>query len=43
MTNFARTVIILSVLVAALGWLADGGSVDSDVAQVVERLKGTQV
>ncbi len=43
MTNFARTVIILSVLVAALGWLADGGSVDNDAAQVVERLKGTQV
>lgn len=43
MTTFAKSVIIVSVLIVALGWLADGGSVDSDVAQVVERLKGTQV
>ncbi len=43
MTNFARTVIILSVLVAALGWLADGGSVDIDAAQNVERFTGFPV
>ncbi|EEE38496.1 hypothetical protein RKLH11_2338 [Rhodobacteraceae bacterium KLH11] len=43
MTNFAKSVIIVSVLIVALGWLAGGGSVDIDAAQNVERLTGIQV
>ena len=43
MTTFAKSVIIASVLIVALGWLADGGSVDIDAAQNVERLKGIPV
>ncbi|WP_260026172.1 hypothetical protein [Ruegeria conchae] len=43
MTTFAKSVIIVSVLIVALGWLADGGSVDIDAAQNVERLKGIPV
>lgn len=43
MTTFAKSVIIVSVLIAALGWLADGGSVDIDAAQNVERLSGIPV
>lgn len=43
MTSFAKSVIIISVLIVALGWLADGGSVDMDAAQSVERLLGIPV
>ena len=43
MTTFAKSVIIVSVLIVALGWLADGGSVDIDAAQNVERfIRGFQ-
>ena len=43
MTTFAKSIIIVSVLIVALGWLADGGAVDIDAAQNVERLKGIPV
>ncbi len=43
MTTFAKSVIIVSVLIVALGWLADGGSVDIDAAQNVGRLTGFSV
>ncbi len=39
MTRFAITIIVASVLIVALGWLADGGSVDIDAAQSVERFE----
>ncbi|WP_275041386.1 hypothetical protein [Ruegeria sp. ANG-S4] len=43
MTIFAKSVIGVSVLIVALGWLADGGSVDIDAAKNVERLFGISV
>ncbi len=43
MTTFAKYIVVISVLIVALGWLADGGSVDMDAAQNVERLTGIQV
>lgn len=43
MTLFAKSVIFVSALIVALGWLADGGSVDKNAAKIVERLNSTQV
>lgn len=43
MTTFAKYVIAVSVLIVTLGWLADGGSVDIDAAQNVERFMGIPV
>ena len=43
MTTFAKYVIIVSALIVALGWLADGGSVDKNAANFVERLNSTEV
>ncbi len=40
MTTFAKCVIMLSALIVALGWLAGGGSVNVDAAQIVDRLSG---
>jgi len=36
MTLFAKSVIAVSALLAALGWLADGGSVEIDAAKTVQ-------
>ena len=35
MTVFAKYVVFASTLIAALGWLADGGSVDYDAAHLL--------
>ena len=35
MTVFIKYVVFASTLIAALGWLADGGSVSSDAAQML--------
>ncbi len=42
MTKFAISVIAVSALIVALGWLADGGSVKNSVARNVEWLSGTE-
>ncbi|WP_256372778.1 MULTISPECIES: hypothetical protein [Alphaproteobacteria] len=43
MTKFAKYVIFASALIVALGWLAGGGSVEIDAAQMVERFDDTAV
>ena len=43
MTTFAKSVIILSLLIVVLGWLADGGSVDTEAAHSSEQFIGNAV
>ncbi len=43
MTMFAKSVIFASGLVVAIGWLADGGSVEVDAANMVQQLDGSSV
>ncbi|CAD0185607.1 hypothetical protein RUESEDTHA_02500 [Ruegeria sp. THAF57] len=43
MTKFAISVIAVSALIVALGWLTGGGEVNDSVADNVEWLNGVQV
>lgn len=43
MTLFAKTVILAAFLIVALGWLAGGGSVDTDAASMVQKLDGSVI
>lgn len=43
MTTFAKSVIFVSGLIVALGWLADGGSVEIEAAMVVQQFDVNRV
>lgn len=43
MTTFAKSVILVSGLIVAVGWLADGGSVENEAAIVVQQFDGSRV
>ena len=43
MTLFAKSIIFASGLIVAIGWLADGGSVEVNAANLVQQFDGSSV
>lgn len=43
MTTFSKSVIFAAGLIVAIGWLADGGSVEVEAANMVEQFDGSSV
>ncbi len=43
MTKFAKSIVFVSGLIVAIGWLADGGSVKNEAAIVVQQFDGSRV